>query len=164
MDPIVERLTRHMKRECTLLSSFHEAENTMRGRIQCKDWDGLELVMDEMTELADDLVTTEGDRHLEFEKLREFVKENKDASFYQIVVHLPRMEREKLSELYRLMKSSVFGIQAESYCMDQEVRNVNDTMHSILGELYPHRKGNIYSKEGAKTQTGANPVLFDHEL
>ena len=164
MDPVVDRLTQAMTRECTLLAAFHDAENTMRGRIQCKDWDGLELVMDEMTELADDLVTTEGDRHAEFEKLRTSVKESGEASFYQVVVHLPRTEREQLSDLYRLMKSSVFGIQAEGYCMDQEVRNVNDTMHSILGELYPHRKGNIYSKQGAKTQTGANPVLFDHEL
>ena len=136
----------------------------MRARIHQKDWDGLESVMDEMTELADRLVETEGARHNAFESLRNAVKEDVSASFYQVIVHLQPEERDALADLYRTMKFSVFGIQAVSCCVDDHVRTMNDTMHDVLGELYPHRKGSIYSKSGEKLPNDSNPLLIDQEL
>ena len=164
MLPVTENLLLQMQRECTLLAEFHDAETTMRARIHQKDWDGLESVMAEMTTLADRLVETENARHNAFEAVRSEVEEEASATFYQVIVHLSPEERDALAELYRTMKFSVFGIQAVSYCVDDHVRTLNDTMHEVLGELYPHRKGSIYSKSGAKLPNDANPLLIDQEL
>ena len=117
-----------------------------------------------MTGLADELVETETERHGAFEELKASVGEGRNATFYQVVVHLDHSEREELAELYRMMKFSVFGIQTTTYCMDEHVRTINDTMHDILGEMYPHRKGKMYSRHGAELERGTNPLLVDREL
>ena len=157
-------LSEHMKREADLLGRFHEAETGMKECIRQKDWDGLESVMSELSLLADELVETEEARHLAFEELRGAVGEAFSAPFYQVVVHLPPEERDRLAELYRLMKFSVFGIRADSYCMDDQIRSINETIHDVLGELYPHRKGNLYSSSGARLSGGANPLILDEQM
>jgi hypothetical protein len=153
-----------MRGECALLHQFHDAETSMKERIHHKDWNGLDSVIGEMTQLADDLVKIENARHEAFTALREGVDEESDATFYQVVVRLPAHERDLLTELYRAMKFSVFGIQSISYNIGDEVRTMNDTVHDIIGELYPHRKGRLYTKSGSKQQDGSNPLLVDHEL
>lgn len=164
MQPMTERLMAQMKRECTLLTEFHDAETTMKARIHQKDWDGLDSVMREMSELADDLVETERARHEAFEHLRTTTGETADATFYQVIVHLPADERDALADLYRTMKFSVFGIQTAAACLDEHVRTLNDTMHGILEELYPHRKGKIYSPSGESRGHASNPLLIDREM
>lgn len=164
MQSVVERLVTHMRTECALLTEFHDAETAMKARIHRKDWDGLESVMDQMTGLADRLVETEQSRHSTFEELRASVGEGEEASFYRVIVHLEPAERDTLADLYRTMKFSVFGIQTAASCMDEQVRSMNETMHDILGELYPHRKGSLYSKSGTKRPNDENPLLIDREL
>ena len=164
MDSTITRLKGHMERECSLLSRFYECETAMRDRIESRDWDGLEATLEDLAKLADLLVETEIERHFAFEDLRKAVGEGEEATFYQVVVHLPPEEREKLSGLYRAMKFSLFGIQTTTRCMDEHVSTINEVMHNILGELYPHRKGRIYSARGAQLDSGTNPILIDREL
>ncbi len=164
MKSVAQQLATHMKRECALLSEFHEAETTMKQRIGEKDWNGLEAIIGEMTRLADDLVDTENLRHAAFERLRLAVGESRSAGFYQVVVHLSSEDRAMLAGLYRTMKLSVLGVRATGCRVDQHARTINETLHDVLGELYPHRKGNLYSAHGSKIESGSNPLIVDREL
>jgi hypothetical protein len=164
MTSTAEELIQHMRRECSLLIEFHDAETEMRARIHEKDLDGLQVIIESLMTLADELVETENARHRAFEAIKRESGEPDEATFYQVVVHLREPERNAVTDLYRTMKFSVFGIQAVSVSVDEQVRSLNDTMHAILGELYPHRKGNLYSKSGAKLPNGTNPLLIDREL
>ncbi len=164
MSSTVETLEHHMERECVLLSGLYEKQVTLKEKIHTKDWNGLEETMSEMSDLADELVTVDKQRQLSYEKLQSHVSQDEETSFYGVVVRLPERERARLSDLYRKMKLSVLGIQTVTYCIDDHVQTINDTMHRILGELYPHRKGNIYSSEGMKREAAGNPLLFDRSL
>ena len=164
MKSVISALTESMRQECNILAEFHESETTMKVKIHEKDWDSLETIIDRMSELADSLVEVDTSRQTAFDEIKTRVGESSAAGFYQVIVHLPFEDRNVLSDLYRMMKASVFGIQAVTYCMDAHVRTLNDTIHGILGELYPHRKGSIYSKKGQKLQSGSNPILLNKEL
>ena len=153
-----------MEQEHTLLGRFKSAEMEMTEAIRKKDVNRLELCMRTMVELSDSLVEIEEQRHFTFSKLRNAVGEDHDASFYQVIVHLPVDTREQLAELYRSMKFAVVGIQAVTSCLDEHVKSVDGTMQQILNELFPHRKGNMYSKEGMPREVESNPLVVNQRL
>ncbi len=157
-----------MEQECELLAELHDRQVVLKEKIRTKDWNGLEQTMKTISELADTLVEVDEARQGFFDELRAKVLPdagaNGDSSFYGVVVRLPDEMRERLSELYRKMKFSVLGIQTVTWCIDEHVQTINDTMHQILGELYPHKKGNIYSSAGIKRQSESNPLLVDTRL
>lgn len=158
------RLRTYMKAELALLERFREAEIELKNCIHTKNWDSLEKTMKEMNELAAELNATEDARHRAFIELRDLVGEGETSGFYQVIVHLPFEERESLAELYRAMKFVAVGIQAVTYCIDEHVQTINGTMHQILNELFPHRKGNMYSKQGKRREVEENPMVVNHHL
>ncbi|MBT3276209.1 MAG: hypothetical protein HN368_23885 [Spirochaetales bacterium] len=158
------RLLGLMKRELELLETFRGAELELKNSINEKDWDSLDTSVNKMNLLSIELVDIEESRNTAFHELRELIGENKDAGFYQVIVHLPPEERELLAELYRAMKFTAVGIQAVTYCIDEHVQTINGTMHQILNELFPYRKGNMYSKEGKRREIEQNPMVVNHHL
>ncbi len=157
-------LQEYMKAELILLERFREAEIELKHCIHSKDWDSLEGGMGRMNALGEELVRVEEARNRAFLDLRDLVGETEHSSFYQVIVHLPVDERETLSELYRSMKFAAVGIQAITYCIDEHVQTINGTMHGILNELFPYRKGNLYSREGKKQEVEDNPMVINHHL
>ena len=153
-----------MRQENELLGRFKSAEMEMMEAIRKKDVDRLELCLKTMVELSDSLAELEEQRHITFFKLRDAVGEDQDSSFYQVIVHLPVDTRDQLAELYRSMKFAVLGIQAVTSCLDEHVKSVNGTMQQILNELFPHRKGNMYSKEGTRREAESNPLVVNQRL
>jgi hypothetical protein len=157
-------LLEYMKAELALLESFREAEIELKNSIHRKDWDSLESEMSVLNGLTDELVQVEEARNRAFLDLRDLVGEGENSSFYQVIVHLPAEEREALAELYRGMKFKAVGIQAVTYCIDEHVQTINATMHRILNELFPYRKGNMYSRQGKKQEVESNPMVVNHHL
>lgn len=159
-----QELAEVMENECKLLTQLRNAETELKGSIHAKDWEGLDRVMKQMELLSENLADLESSRHEAYETLRDGMGLPFDATFYQVIVRLPPDFRDHLAELYRTMKFTIFGIQAITYCIDEHVQTINGTMHQILNELYPHRKGNIYSKEGRSRQADSNPLLVNRSL
>ena len=158
------RLCGYMKMELGLLERFRETEIELKNGISNKDWDSLDLSMQTMKHLSGKLIRVEKRRHTAFHELRDLVGEDENAGFYQVIVHLPFEEREVLAELYRSMKFAAVGIQAITYGIDEHVQTINGTLHQILNELFPYRKGNIYSKEGKRREAETNPMVVNHHL
>ena len=164
MESLCPALLKAMNQEHVLLGRFKSAEMEMAEAIRNKDVNQLELCMKTMVELSDSLVKIEEQRHITFFKLRGAVGEDQDASFYQVIVHLPADTRDQLAELYRAIKFAVVGIQAVTSCLDEHVKSVDGTMQQILNELFPHRKGNMYSKEGMPREVESNPLVVNQRL
>ena len=157
-------LVRAMEGECALLEQFRELEVQLKGCIHAKDWSGLESVIGRLNSLAINMADIEAERHAKVLELRLQVGESEEATFYQLIVHLPPADRERLAELYRRMKLTVVGIQSVTWCISEHVHEINDTLQQVLGELFPHRKGSLYSQEGTKTDSGESPMLVNHSL
>ena len=158
------RLLEYMQQELKLLDAFRGAEINLKQSITEKNWDDLDTSMKYMSSLGAELGEVEEDRNAAFHELRELIGEPEDANFYQVVVHLPASERDTLAELYRAMKFSAVAIQAVTYAIDEHVQTINGTMHQILNELFPYRKGSIYSKEGRRKEIEQNPLVVNQHL
>ena len=155
------RLTECMKIELGLLEAFREAELELKSGITGKDWDGLEQCIRKMKLISVDLVAVEDKRNHAYIELRDLVGEPDSAGFYQVIVHLSPEEREPLAELYRAMKFSAVSIRSVTYCIDCHLQTINGTLQQILNELFPYRKGNLYSKQGEKREASNNPMIVN---
>ena len=155
------RLLKYMRVELELLESFRDAEIELKNGINRKDWDGLEQCIRKMKLLSVDLVAVEDSRNHAFVELRDLVGEAPGAGFYQVIVHLPAEEREMLAELYRAMKFAAVSIRSVTYCIDEHLQTVNGTLQQILNELFPYRKGNLYSKQGERREASHNPMIVN---
>ncbi len=158
------RLFEYMKSEFELLESFREDELNLKEVINRKDWDGLDKCIRKMNALSQELSAVEEKRNRAFVDLQDLVGEREDAGFYQVIVHLPPEERETLAELYRAMKLAAVGIRSVTYCIDEHLKTINGTLQGILNELFPHRKGNLYSKQGERKEASGNPMVVNHRL
>ena len=158
------RLFEYMKIELALLETFRETELELKNGINRKDWDGLERCIQKMRELSIELVTVEDKRNHAFIELRDLVGEVETANFYQVIVHLPVEERDFLAELYRAMKFAAVGIRSVTYCIDEHLQTINGTLQQVLNELFPYRKGNLYSNQGEKRETSHNPMIVNERM
>jgi hypothetical protein len=153
-----------MKFEFALLESFRRTELELKNGINRKDWDGLERCIQKMRELSVELVAVEDKRNHAFLELRDLVGEAETANFYQVIVHLSVEERETLAELYRAMKFAAIGIRSVTYCIDEHLQTINGTLQQILNELFPYRKGNLYSNQGERREASQNPMIVNQRL
>jgi hypothetical protein len=153
-----------MASELKLLEAFREAELDLKNRISNKEWDGLERCIHKMKSLSDDLTGIEEKRSRAFGELQDLVGEKEEAGFYQVIVHLPSGERESLAELYRAMRFAAVGIRSVTYCIDEHLKAINGTLQQILNELFPYRKGNLYSKHGERREAEDNPMVVNQSL
>ncbi|MAG13868.1 MAG: hypothetical protein CMN78_04670 [Spirochaetales bacterium] len=153
-----------MNREYTLLGQFKSAETELAGAIRAKNMSQLESCTQEMAALSDELAEVEKQRHLAFFRLRAAAGEDQDASFYQVIAHLPVDARDLLAELYRSLKFAVIGVQAVTSSLDEHINTVHETMQKILNELFPHRKGNMYSRAGKRREVDSNPLVVNQHL
>jgi len=129
-----------------------------------KDWDDLDDCMRRMNGLSKELTAVEEKRNRAFLDLQDLVGEREQGGFYQVIVHLPAEEREALADLYRAMKFAAVGIRSVSYCIDEHLKIINGTLQGILNELFPHRKGNLYSKQGERREAADDPMVVNHRL
>jgi hypothetical protein len=148
----------------TALESFRRTELELKNGINRKDWDGLERCIQKMRELSVELVAVEDKRNHAFLELRDLVGEAETANFYQVIVHLSVEERETLAELYRAMKFAAIGIRSVTYCIDEHLQTINGTLQQILNELFPYRKGNLYSNQGERREASQNPMIVNQRL
>ncbi len=86
------------------------------------------------------------------------------VDFYQLVVRMPQDVQEPLAEAYRRIKITVTQIEGISLAIDVYIRSVGEVMNQVLGEFYPHRKGNIYSRHGRSVPVNSNPMIFNKSL
>lgn len=153
-----------MKTERGLLGQFHHALNGLRERIVAKDWQGLDAFIRLMNAVSADLARVEEIREQAFARLASELDAPQGAVFYEVVSRLPDEQCEKLSAVYRDMKMSVIGIQAQSTCIEDYVQTFDHALHDVLNELLPHRKGTMYSRSGTKTDGSTDAVVVNRSL
>ena len=121
-------------------------------------------IIQDANPLIEQINSTEKKRNDAYVKLRNHFNYKEDASFYHLVVNFPEDERDLFAELFRSLKLAAFKIQGVTGGIDSYVSNVSDSMHQILNELFPARKGKLYSKAGSPKEAEMNPMVLNHQL
>lgn len=151
-----------MAEEDSLLTEFFCREEEVKKAIEACDWKSLEILLKELEPITQTIEEVENRRNEAFTELRAMVGEPEDAGFYQVAVRLHPKERDECALLYRKLKVTVMRLQALTCSIDGYVKAVSGTMQQVLNEVFPYRKGKIYSKAGC-TQDVSGPLVLNTE-
>jgi len=159
-----KRLLNTLEAEATLLNRYKKGQEELRFYLKERKWEEMTHLMERMDMLSHEISNLEDRRHGIFLSLADKHGLPKEVDFYQLVIRLPQEFQEPLAEQYRKMKLTITQIEGISLAIDVYIRSVGDVMNQVLGEVYPHRKGNLYSRNGKSVQANSNAMIFNKAL
>lgn len=154
-------LKHSMRREVELLEQFAEQEHDLQKAIVDRQWERLEGIVDAMRASSDEVLQAEAARHRAYTQVRAELGHEDDESFYDFISHLDLDERTAISELYRRLKVAVMRVQALTGGIGTYVTSATTAIREILDELYPQRKGRIYSSGGYHASPDDRAMVLD---
>ena len=157
-----EELIQIMKQEISLLEDFRLREEELRGLLKRSDWTLLTELMENLDRIAGWVESTDNRRQSVYARLCECSGAGGDLPFYQSIAMLPDDLRAECAELYRSLKFSIVKIQGLTWSLDSHIRSVSDTMYTVLNELFPYRKGKLYSRLGTAKTADTEPLVVNH--
>ncbi len=159
-----KRLLNTLEAETTLLDRYKRGQEELRVYLKEKEWEEMSRLLERMELLSQEISNVEDRRHSLFLELTTLYGLPKEVDFYQLVIRLPKDVQEPMAEAYRQMKLIVTQIEGISVAIDVYIRSVGEVMNQVLGECYPHRKGNIYSRNGRTVPVNSNPMILNRSL
>jgi hypothetical protein len=164
LGPLGQKLRILMSEEIAMLDLFCEKEAEINGFIHQCDWRGLSDALKDLAPIGEEIERLDRERHCEYESLREKAGEAENSSFYQVILKLIPDDRDVCGDLYRRLKLAVLKIQGLTLAIDSHVRTISGTIHGILNDFYPHRRGKLYSRGGGERPVEDNAVVINHKL
>ena len=160
----LENLKELLNREAELLENFAHQEQKLQDAIVDREWDRLEGIVNEMSDASQSVLSVEHERHECYTRVREEYGCRSDAGFYDFVAHLDLGDRMEISELYRRLKVAVMRVQALTGGIGSYITSATSAIRDVIDELYPQRKGRIYSRAGHHAAPDDRAMVVDHHL
>ena len=159
-----EELKSLILQETELLTRFLELERKLSESVYTRNWEDLQYCLEALEPISEEIAELDARRDAELAALKDALGVSASEGFYQVISRLPKSQRNELAAQFRGMKAAVFRLQGLSYQLESYLGTVSGTMREILEELFPHRRGNIYSRKGVASEPEANPMVVSHHL
>lgn len=159
-----EILGRIIEEESLLLEKFHSEEKKLKGYLGEKDWVKLQSILENIDRLSVGLALVEKERNRCFTAFCRQLTASEGLSFYSMVAHLPNDLKANLTEKYRNLKLQVLKVQGVTRNIESITSTLSDTIRNTIEELYPYRKGKIYSSRGRAREGQMNPLVLNEQL
>jgi ribosomal 50S subunit-associated protein YjgA (DUF615 family) len=153
-------LKRTLRAEARSLKDFAELQKGLQLSISKRQWTELSKEIDALRKLAEKIETLEKDRIGAYQLLKSSLHAEGEESFTQIVSRLPVEDRDELLSLYRHLKAAVIRVKASAGLLNYYVQSMSDALRQILEELFPHRKGKMYSRTGKPKEPGDESLML----
>jgi ribosomal 50S subunit-associated protein YjgA (DUF615 family) len=153
-------LKRTLRAEARSLKDFAELQKGLQLAISKRQWTELAKEIDALRKLAEKIETLEEDRIEAYQLLKSSLHAEGEESFTQIVSRLPVEDRDELLSLYRHLKAAVIRVKASAGLLNYYVQSMSDALRQILEELFPHRKGKMYSRTGKPKEPGDESLML----
>jgi hypothetical protein len=160
---LAAELRERMDRETELFTRLCQEVERLRDCFEQKDWNaglaiaqGIEFAA-RMTEEADTA------RDESFAVVRDALGLPREIAFSALLPALPDETRPSLEEGWRRLRVSVVRLKTTTGRMRYCAEAMGDTLNRILEQLFPYRKGKIYSRRGTATSM-SGAMLVDHKL
>lgn len=150
--------------QIVLFTDLAREERILADAVVAKDWPTLDRVIRVMNEYSEEIVRADELRSRTYDALRSRIGLPSGGLFSELLDSIPSESREQLSELFRELKVAVMRVRSLTGGVDAYVESSNTTLRSVLQELYPERKGRLYSRSGASTEHAETPVVVNHHL
>jgi hypothetical protein len=150
-----------MLEEARLLNDYAARMGGLQGAVGRRDWEAVEKDIAGLRNLAGEVEGTEAARQEAFRSLKQDLSMRGEPSFEQVVFRIESPSREELSEAHRRLKIAIIRVKGASGLLGYYVRSVADTRRKVLEELFPHRKGRMYSRSGRTRATAEESLMLD---
>ena len=159
-----EVLSRIIEEESQLLEKFHTEEKKLKGYLGEKDWEKLQVILENIDRLSVGLALVEKERNRCFSSFCRQLKAGEGLSFYSMIARLPDDLKANLTEKYRNLKLQVLKVQGVTRNIESITSTLSDTIRNTIEELYPYRKGKIYCSKGKARESQMNPLVLNQQL
>jgi ribosomal 50S subunit-associated protein YjgA (DUF615 family) len=153
-------LKRTLRAEARTLKDFAELQKQLQLAISKRQWMELNKEIDALRQLAGKIETLEEERIEAYQALKDSLQSDGRESFTEIVAHLPAKDRDELLTLYRHLKAAVIRVKASAGLLNYYVQSMSEALRQILEELFPHRKGKMYSRSGQPKEPGDESLML----
>ena len=153
-------LKRTLRAEARTLKDFADLQKDLQQAISKRQWTELNKEIDALRQLAEKIETLEEDRIQAYQTLKSSLQAKEQESFTEIVARLPAKERDELLVLYRHLKAAVIRVKASAGLLNYYVQSMSEALRQILEELFPHRKGKMYSRTGKPKEPGDESLML----
>ena len=160
---LVRDLKDRMDREAELFVDLGREVERLRDTFQQKSW-GPSLSLSEGFERsARSIEEADVARDEAFTKVREALDLPQETTMSAVLPGLPDLLRSEMEASWRSLRMEVVRLKTNSGRMRYSAEAMASTLNRILDEVFPYRKGKIYSRRG--TPTGVSgAVLVDRRL
>ncbi|MCK5674000.1 MAG: flagellar export chaperone FlgN [Spirochaetales bacterium] len=159
-----EQLIEILEKEIELVDSFTKVENSILDSVIANNWDSLETSINQTKDISLAIESLDKERAACVELLREELGEDRDTHFYHLTVNMESDKKIKINDLYRKLKLSVLNLQNMNWRIDTYVGTVTGIMKQTLKEIYPNRRGSLYSRSGIIKEADNNPMVLNKKL
>ena len=161
---LLESLKQEMRSEIDMLAEFVRLEESLGGMVTRRDWPSMEEALATLNEMSVRIETTEGRRHEVYTDLKETLSNGDEASFRDVLSSLPASETNTLRELQTEMRSTLVRVKSLSNGLIYYLSCMRESTSRILEEVFPQRKGKIYSSSGRTRDNLEQPRLVNQRL
>ncbi|HET6451719.1 MAG TPA: hypothetical protein VFI08_10425 [Spirochaetia bacterium] len=157
---LLRALKDRIDRETELFNSLGQDVQRLRDSFQEKNW-GPSLAVAESIERSSRAVE-EADvaRDAAFAQVRDSLGLPRETTMSAVLPAVPDLLRSQMEESWRSLRMSVVKLKTATGRMRYSAETLASTLNGILEQVFPYRKGKIYSRRG--TPTGVSgAVLVD---
>jgi hypothetical protein len=137
-----------LEKQIEVLEELANLESQLQRAVADRDWPEAERIIESLRRRAIGFSTLEENRHREYQALLASVGASASLPFSVALSRLDVGSRRNMTELYRRLKVALFRVRSISEGLDAFVAALVTTTRGILEELYPTRKGRMYSRGG----------------
>jgi hypothetical protein len=160
---LAAELRERMDRETELFTRLCQEVERLRDCFQQKEWNAGLAIAQGIEFAARMIEEADTARDDAFALLRDALELPREIAFSALLPALPDETRPSLEEGWRRLRVSVVRLKTVTGTMRYCAEALGDTLNRILEQLFPYRKGKIYSRHG--TPTGlSGAMLVDHKL
>ena len=161
---LVAELKRQMKEEIRLFHRMVSLEEELNTRARKRDWLRLEGTLDSMNSLTTRIEEQEEKRHRAYHLLKDHLGLQETDAFTAVLAKLTEEQRESLSALHRETGRCLLTVKGLSNGLIYYFKCMYDSIDQVLCEIFPHRKGKIYSKKGDNNKKSEDPIVINQTL
>ncbi len=147
-DILVNKLKDEMLIEIQLMNRFFELEEKLQEAVKSKKWSELEKRLNALKKISLDIEMADKRRDRYFAALRSLLGVPLDRSFNEVVKFFEKETEDELIRIHTELKLGVLKVKSSTGRLGYLFRVLSDSMNEILTEIFPHRKGKIYSHDG----------------
>lgn len=156
-----EPLKKTMADEARLLNEYAARLGALQRTVARRDWEAVEKHIAGLRNLTGEIERAEDARLEAYRRLKASLSIAGGASFDQVLSRLEAPVREELAEQQRGLRIAIIRVKGAAGLLGYYARTMADTSRAVLEELFPHRKGRMYSRSGRARATAEESLMLD---